>query len=297
MPIEDVRPERDATRRSRPPVHTERGGAVRLLEEDAALGRHLDPRTRAAAERVVVARVRRLRPGLWEPSGDASVDPVDFGLLMLDGVMTRRVAVGDRRSAELLTAGDLLRPGDPDSDPFAEVRSAASWRVLRPARLAVLDQELVDVVSGLRGLLGELAGRAVRRARTLAVLLAIAQTPELAARVRLVLWHLADRWGRRRADGVAVELPFGQETLAELAAAQRTSVNEALRTLEERALLRRPRRGEIVLLAPPGQEAETAPDPEARFGRGLSARRQSPGRAFGAPTLDRGAVRPADSPA
>jgi hypothetical protein len=211
--------------------------------------------------------------------------------------MTRRVAVGARHSAELLTAGDLVRPVQPECDQYAEVRHVATWRVLRPVRVAVLDQELVDGVAGLRGVLGELAGRAVHRVREMALLLAIAQTPELAARVRLILWHLADRWGRRCPDGVVVELPFGQETLAELSAAQRTSVNEALKTLEDREQLERPRRGQIVLVGPPPHAEADAPQRTKRFGRGMSARRHPATPRFGLPTLAPVAVRPADTTA
>jgi hypothetical protein len=278
-------------------VRTKRAGAVRLLEEDPELGRHLGPEARAAAGRSLVASVRSLSPGVWDPRADSCAHASDLGLLVLEGVMIRRVAVGARHSAELLAAGDLVRPVQPECDQYAEVRHVATWRVLSPVRVAVLDQELVDGVAGLRGVIGELAGRAVDRVRSLALLLAIAQTPELAARLRLVLWHLADRWGRRCARGVVIELPFGQETLGELSAAQRTSVNEALKTLEDRELLERPRRGQIVLIGPP-PNAESDPPPRAkRFARGMSARRHSAAPRFGLPTLAPIAVRPADTTA
>jgi hypothetical protein len=54
-----------------------------------------------------------------------------------------------------------------------------------------------------------------------------------------VSWRrLADRWGRVRPDGVAVELRLSHSVLADLVAAQRPSVTASLGTLAEQGHLR-----------------------------------------------------------
>jgi CRP/FNR family transcriptional regulator, cyclic AMP receptor protein len=228
-------------------VRSEPAGAVKLLVEDPDLARHLRPDETTALTRLAVAHVRYLEPGYWDPALDPSINRQQFGLLVLSGVLSRRVEVGRRRGAELVAAGDLLRPAQPYADPYALVEHRVAWRALTAVRFAVLDEELVGGLVGWHGVLGELVGRAVRRAHACAVLLAIAQTPDLATRLSLLLWHLADRWGRRQREGVVLRLPFGHETLSELAAAQRTSVTEALTALERRGSILRRGRGHFVL--------------------------------------------------
>ena len=234
-------------------VSTQDGGAVRLLEEDPDLGQHLEPAAAAPARRIVVARACRLAKGLWDPTAEPLPAKPHLGLLVLDGLLTRRVVVGGRRSAELLGARDLLRPHQPDADQYAVVSQEAAWRVLEPVRMVVLDQDLVAGVAGLPGVLGEIAGRALQRSRALALQLAITQIPQLERRLDLLLWHLADRWGRREAGVVVLPMRLPQDLLGELVGAQRRSVGPALdRLRSDRTLARRAEGGFVLLGDPPG---------------------------------------------
>jgi CRP-like cAMP-binding protein len=44
----------------------------------------------------------------------------------------------------------------------------------------------------------------------------------------LTLWHLAERWGKVRPDGVALPLPLSHERLANLVGAHRPTVTTAM---------------------------------------------------------------------
>jgi CRP/FNR family cyclic AMP-dependent transcriptional regulator len=84
-----------------------------------------------------------------------------------------------------------------------------------------------------------LAERLLRRCRSLTTRLAIAQVSKLTRRLYLLLWHLAERWGRVTRDGVVLPIPLSHAMLAELACARRPSVTEALKTLAKYGLVSR----------------------------------------------------------
>ena len=191
------------------------------------------------ARRETVVALRRIPRGAWFPSPGERGGEADLGLLVLDGLLTRRVALGDRHSVELLGRGDLLRPWQPDCDQYAIVPPRAQWRVLIETDVAVLDERFQADVVGLRGVLGELLGRAVLRSRALALRLAIGQHSKLTVRLTLLFWHLADRWGVRESDAIVLPLPLSHETIAELVSAQRPSVSVALAQLAGEGMLSR----------------------------------------------------------
>jgi CRP/FNR family transcriptional regulator, cyclic AMP receptor protein len=214
-------------------VRLEPVGAVRLFDADPDLAACLSEDARTFARRYVRAEVGMLDPGRWVPSDDVPVTGGCFGLLVLEGSIVRAIAVGGRRSVELLGAGDLVRPGQDEPDVYATVGPTAEWRVLTRTRVAILDDDLISGVAGLPGVLCELAGRGIQRTRALALRLAIASAPNLEQRLWLLLWHLADRWGRRERDAVVVDLKLSQGLLGDLIGARRTSINAALRRLQD----------------------------------------------------------------
>lgn len=232
-------------------IATEPAGATRLLDEDSELGKGLAPDRFRAVRRVLVAPVCTLARGRWTPGADPVADAAVFGVLVLDGLLARHVIARQRSSVELVGAGDLVHLCDSDPDADAAMPLHTRWYVLVAARLAVIDEECVRCAAAVPVVLGELAARGGRRADSLALLLATAQVRDVAGRLLLVLWLLADRWGRRIPSGIALRLPLSQETLAALVSAKRTSVTAALKTLEVRGCVARPRRGEIILLGDP----------------------------------------------
>ena len=172
---------------------------------------------------------------------------------MLDGLLVRRVGVGGRFGAELLAAGDLLRPWQHDG--AAEVLPfEMAWRIVAPIRLAVLDTRWAARMAPYPDVAGELTGRALDRSRRLATLMAISQQPRLDRRVWLLFWELADRHGTVHPDGVHLRLRLTHEVISHLVAARRPSVSAALTRLAKRGVLRRDG-GEWLLSGPPPDAA------------------------------------------
>jgi len=228
-------------------------GVVRLFDADPELARHLPAQFMPLARRQAIAEGYTLPRGSWSPLEDPSVRDTQFGFVVLSGVIARRVMLIGRRSVELLGEGDLIRPQQPDDDPYAVVPQRANWSVLAEAKLALLDGDLITGLAPLPGVLPEMAARAVQRSRRLALQLAIAQVPALEGRLELLLWHLADRWGRREGGEVVLPVRLPQGLLADLICAQRTSVNAAIKQLVAQGTLRSCGVGQWVLRGePPG---------------------------------------------
>ena len=232
---------------------------VHVLAVDRRLGAHLPPDELTAAMQHLVAAEIRLPEGPWQPDAQLGGTAAgDLGFLVLDGLLSREVRVGRHGCAELLGVADILRPWDADDGPGAPVRHEAAWRVIQPARLALLDARFAAVAGRFPPLIAELMSRTLRRSRDLTVLLAIAAMPRLDARLLAALWHLADRWGRVGPDGTLLPVRLTHETLAGLVGAQRPSVTTALRALERRGALRRDVGGGWLLLGDPPGDAEQA---------------------------------------
>ncbi len=231
---------------------------VRVVAEDSRLAAHLTAEELAAATQHLVAAALRLPEGEWRVDHPLGSTPGDLGFLVVDGSLCRDVRVGRHVCAELLGPGDVLRPWDGNDGLEGPIRHDAAWRVLQPARLAVLDVHFAAAAGRFPPFVAELMSRTLRRSRDLAVLLAIGSMPRLDARLLAALWHLADRWGRVGHDGTLLPLRLTHETLAGVVGAQRPSVTTALRALERRGAVRREAGGGWLLLGDPPGDAERA---------------------------------------
>jgi CRP/FNR family transcriptional regulator, cyclic AMP receptor protein len=208
-----------------------------VLDEDSELADLVPPPLLQNARQASVAAAVEIEAGRWDARQDADRAREGFGLLALDGVLVRRVGYGGRFGAELLAAGDLLRPWQYDGDESLGFET--TWRVLSGTRLAVLDAGWTERMARYPSIGPALAGRALDRSRRLAAMMAIAQQPRLDERLWMLFWELADRHGRVCPDGVHLELPLTHEVLSHLVAARRPSVSGALTKLAEQGRLRR----------------------------------------------------------
>jgi CRP/FNR family cyclic AMP-dependent transcriptional regulator len=86
-----------------------------------------------------------------------------------------------------------------------------------------------------------LLARATRRARLLSFRLAILELRHVDLRVLLLLWHLADRWGRVSAEGIRLDLELTHELIGRMIGAHRTSVPLALKQLTDQGPHHTPR--------------------------------------------------------
>jgi CRP-like cAMP-binding protein len=223
---------------------------VCVLREDPDLAARLLPERLARAEPLSMAAVLRRDLGTWEGARDAAHGRDGFGLFVVDGVLVRRVGLEERYGAELLGPGDLVQPWRHDGEE-ATLPFSATWRVLAPLRLAVLDLAWVARMAPFPEIAVELLGRAVVRSRQVASMMAIVQHHRLDDRLRLFFWELADRYGRVRPDGVHLNLELTHELIGDMVSARRPSVTLALGRLEQEGHVRREGRGWMLLGEPP----------------------------------------------
>jgi CRP/FNR family cyclic AMP-dependent transcriptional regulator len=210
---------------------------VALLDIEPALGAQLCADEFREAQRSCVATLVGLRRGrrvAWDLLG--SDDPVASAFLVIRGVLTRRLVVGDRRGSELLGPGDVFYPSCEPGERM--VVSETSWRVEETVLLAVLDERLHRCLADWPRLLMALHERSCLRSHSLLVRLAMAEQPQIARRVHLVLWHLADRWGTIEEHGVFLPLRLSRVALADLVCSTRESVSRSLGVLERRGVVR-----------------------------------------------------------
>jgi CRP-like cAMP-binding protein len=223
---------------------------IGVLEVDPELGDTLAPERLAAAS--ADARAQALNLENEVPTGWPAEVRDGLGLLVIDGLLVRRVGLDGRFGAELLGRGDLLRPWQTEDDGTS-VPQSSGWRVLQRAQVAVLDLNFSRRIAGYPELHGQLIARAVRRSRYMAVGMAIMNQPKVETRLHLLLWNLADRWGKVRADGVLLPVRLTHMVLSELIGARRPTVSAALGGLERDGRISRNGAGWVLHGAPPGR--------------------------------------------
>jgi hypothetical protein len=219
------------------------------LDEDADLADLIPGPVLQTARQASVASTVDLPTGSWDAREDCDRAREGYGLLALEGVLVRRVGFGGRFGAELLAAGDLLRPWEYDGDDT--IGFETTWRVLAGTRLAVLDRPWSERMARYTKVGPALAGRALARSRRLAAMMVISQQPRLDERLWMLFWELADRHGRVHKDGVHVDVPLTHEVLSHLVAARRPSVSGALTHIADQVRERRDGRRWVLRGDPP----------------------------------------------
>ncbi|HET9161829.1 MAG TPA: helix-turn-helix domain-containing protein [Solirubrobacterales bacterium] len=235
---------------------------VEVLAIDGELADGLDGTRLDGARRNCVSPVITVARGTWQPHGLDSPDPGGFGLLVLSGFLVRRVGQGGRYGAELLGPGDLLRPwqtvGQVASIPF-EPR----WEAIADTRLAILGSSFARRASPYPSVASQIVGRAMLRSRHLAVNLAIVQQARIDTRLRMLFWHLADRWGRTGTSGVTLDVPLTHSLLGGLVAARRPTVSTAIAGLVREGVLERSEEGWLLRGGPPQELIDLTAFPES----------------------------------
>ncbi len=242
-----------------PPPHSP--DVHRVLEEDSELAEAIPLEHREQAARDCIARAISIPTGRWHavevpPPGEA------IGLLVLRGLLIRRVGVDGRFGAELLGAGDLLRPWQGEEE-LPTLPVTTGWRVIEPTSMALLDAPFAHRAARYPPLSGQLVARALQRSRNLAVNMAIVQHARVDVRLHMLFWHLAGRWGRVRSDGVSLPLRLTHSVLADLAAARRPTVTSALSALARLDLVQQTNDGWLLRGKPPGELLELVAVPPA----------------------------------
>jgi CRP/FNR family cyclic AMP-dependent transcriptional regulator len=204
-----------------------------------------DRRVAIAAFRAQVISVSRPR---WEPP---HLDPATtYGLMVLEGLIGRRVRIGPAVGTELLSCGDILRPWD-EPTLWGMIPPELDWRVFRSVRLAVLDERITTLIGRRPQLVVNFSGRILRRARSVAYIMAISHHSRVEDKLLVTLWHLASSFGRVTAEGVVIPFRLTHEVLGEIIGAQRPSVTTAVGRLQDNDQIKRAPGGGYVMLADP----------------------------------------------
>jgi len=201
---------------------------IALLEADPGLADGLSARHLRRASRALRVPVAEVRKGDGLPP-----DADRAALILLDGMLLRRVSIPGGRCAELLARGNLLTPGREDAVSFA----GSEWLAIEDSRMALLDFSPGSELWRWPSVCAAIAMRAIDRSRLLAVQGAIMSMVGVEERLQALLWALAERWGRVTPSGVELELRVHQEVLAEMVGARRPTVSMALGSLAERDLV------------------------------------------------------------
>jgi hypothetical protein len=234
-------------------------GFCRVLIEDPELAEAIDPELRPQAREAVVAREILIPAGHWSAPSPIGLES-GLGMLVMEGVLIHRIGIEERFGVELIGEGDLLRP--PPWDGESTLALTNDWLALHPTRLAVLDERFVRQLAQYPQLAGRLVSRAIQRSRELAVNMAIVHQARVDVRLHMLFWHLAQRWGRVRSDGIMIPLRLTHAVLSDLVAARRPTVTSALSDLARRGVVRATQEGWLLSGQPPhpgGRDAATDP--------------------------------------
>jgi CRP/FNR family transcriptional regulator, cyclic AMP receptor protein len=240
--------------------------AVSLLDRDPDLGEDLGPEEFAVARQHAVVRLVGYQKGAWSvPRGE--FDAIgSLGLMVIEGMLVRKVTVGERACAELLGPGDVTQPwlkvGTESS-----VDTEVSWQVPQTLRLAVLDRAFALRVARWPEIPAAVARRVMLRVYWLSFHLAVCHMRRVDDRLMLVLWHFADRWGRVTPQGIKIPLPLTHSLLALVVGAHRPSVTSAVRGLIEAGHLQRCPHSQWLLSGKPPEELRGIQEYAARYDR------------------------------
>lgn len=151
--------------------------------------------------------------------------------LVISGAVTQRLTIGDRRSVEILGARDVLHLRSPAD------RITVNWHAHEATRIAILDDRAVTELSARADGTSALLASAADRIDSMRARMAMYQERRLETRLRQLMSHIAERWGRVTLRGTAIPLVLTHELLAELSGARRPSVTRALGVLDRAGTL------------------------------------------------------------
>jgi CRP/FNR family transcriptional regulator, cyclic AMP receptor protein len=215
-----------------------------LLAADPSFAAAIPAADLPLAARVLCLPRLHLPAGAWLPPERGSWPAPTCGLLLLDGVVARHVALGDRVATQLLGPGDVLDPWPRGSEllPYG-----VHWSIHEPATAAVLDGRFATAARRWPSLSTTVHERLGAIAERLGTHLAICQLPRVEDRVLALLWHLAERFGRVTPGGVVLALRLTHRLVGELAGAQRPTVSLAFAALLEAGRVMRRADGALLL--------------------------------------------------
>ena len=233
------------------PLHTEESGlssaVVRVLDLDPDLGWGLGEQEWDTARRACRGKLVRVGPGAWSVPAAAHVRDDLVGFLIVGGLLCREIALRERHLFELLGPGDVVQPPEVAGAP--RLGGPIGLTALRETVLIELGISFIRASARWPVLLATWARRLEVQRQHAAVQGLIAHLPREEHRLLLMLWHLADRWGRVTPAGTVLPLPLTHDLLGYLTAAQRPTATIAVSALESNGTIQRLHDGSWLLTA------------------------------------------------
>ncbi len=183
-----------------------------LLDLDPDLGCLLREERAVAAHRDLQVSSHEVARGDWEPARHLAPVPSAIGLLVVSGIAARQLVINGEPSAELLGAGDIIRSWQGDDAPDA-LGCDVRWSALSPLTVSPLDTAMAISLARYPEVMLAILERIEARARRLSVTQAISQMTGVELRIESLLWHLSERWGKVRQDGVLLPLDLSHRLL------------------------------------------------------------------------------------
>lgn len=226
------------------------GRLAALLEVDPGLADAVAPEQRDAARAGALAPLHTVQPGKWDITPLLSA--VVYGILIVSGLAASDIVVGHLEALEFLGPGDLLTP--PDGAPLEAVPMCRQWSVVTPLTYALLDHEFALRVRAWPQIPAALLARAGERCDVLTYHLAARHAVRVEDRLLLILWQLAERWGKVGVEGTTLRIPgLNHTVLARLVGARRSPVTKALGDLRRGGLVEQTGSGEWLLRGDPAE--------------------------------------------
>jgi CRP/FNR family cyclic AMP-dependent transcriptional regulator len=223
--------------------NTMRGSAL-LMELDPDLLEAIPPVQQRHA-RLLRVPTLRLSRGTWQPPA-APASSALLALLIADGIAFHSVTAAGFTTGDLLGAGDVIAVHAPPPELPGGDAAMSAWQVIQPMTVGVLDVRFAAWATCCPTLTWRLLDRQAQHADRMMARLSLIHRQRMEERLLLVLWDLADRWGKVRPDGVHVPIPLRHHQLAALVASLRPSVTLALRRLAEGGIVERSLRGYLL---------------------------------------------------
>jgi CRP/FNR family transcriptional regulator, cyclic AMP receptor protein len=207
-------------------------------------------------------------------------------MLVLRGAALRSVLIPGAEISEIVGPGDLIQPGQLDGDANSACASVL-WTVMEPVTVAVLTERVQAALATHPALTSALARKGLLRAQRIAVQLAISGHPRCDQRVLLMLWQLADRFGRVTPEGVLLPLRLSHRVLGDLVRARRPTVTTSLKQLADSGAVIRTADGHWLLAWPTPRDRLAQPQGAARSGASAARQRVAQLRGVPAAALER----------
>ena len=231
------------------PIATTAHRLVHILDADPELGARIAPERLPHAREELVARQFAPRTTVWHDRALEFATADAMGVLVLEGVVARELALADNVTTELLGPGDIVKSSG--RDPTRLLRAEVRWTMLEPTRFAVLGAQFTAALARHPEVCAALMDRLLERSHRLAVFQAISQLNGVERRIESLLWFLAERWGRVCSEGIAVPLVLPHRIVAQLVGARRPTVSMAVGRLTDEGRLRRRPDGAWLLTGDP----------------------------------------------